>query len=89
MSINPIKIMNVKSFHTSEEIIVCKCGNEPYIGAEFYYKSKYCDETTIGTIAKVGKSYIDSNNGVRYNKSEIEIKPRHILRDEKLNKLGI
>ena len=70
-------------------ILFCKCGNKPYISAEFYYKSKYNTEPTIGTIAKIYSSFIISTNGTKYAKYEIEVKPKHIAREEKLNDLGI
>ena len=71
------------------DVLVCKCGNEPYPGIEFYYKSRYSEETTIGIIASVNKTHIFSTNGTPYHKKEVEVKPKNIVREEKLNELGI
>ena len=57
MAINPINPYTI--MHSNDpEILVCKCGNEPYPGSEFYYKSKYSKEPTIGIIARVDKTHI-------------------------------
>ncbi len=90
MAIKPANINSITIMHSNDpEILVCKCGYEPSIGDEFYYKSIYSDEPTIGIVARVDKRYIYSKNGTRYRKNEIEVKPKHILREEKLNYLGI
>lgn len=91
MAVNPANIgpITIIPGKTNEPVLLCKCGNEPYVGAEFYYKSKYSIEPTIGIIAIVNDSSITSTNGTPYHKSEIEVKPKHIAREEKLNDLGI
>ncbi len=90
MAINPVNTHPITTIHSNDpEILVCKCGYEPHIGEEFHYKSKYSNENTIGIIARVDRTHIISNNGTPYHKNEIEVKPKHILREEKLNDLGI
>lgn len=87
--INPGSIIPLPGIKNNTPVLLCKCGNEPYVGAEFYYSSKYSKEPTIGIVSRVDLSVIISENGVPYHKSEIEVKPKHILREEKLNELGI
>lgn len=42
MVINPINTHPITIMHSNDpEILVCKCGNEPSVGDEFYYKSIY------------------------------------------------
>jgi hypothetical protein len=90
MAINPINTHPITIMHSNDsEVLVCKCGNEPYPGAEFYYNSKYSKEPTIGIIRSVNKTHIISTNGTPYHKNEVEVKPKHIAREEKLNELGI
>jgi len=90
MAVNPANIGPITiSPNKIEPTLVCKCGNEPYVGAEFYYKSKYSIEPTIGIIARIDDTHILSTNGTPYKKEEIEVKPKHIAREEKLNELGI
>jgi hypothetical protein len=90
MAINPINTHPITTMHSNDpEVLVCKCGNEPYPSAEFYYKSKYSDEPTIGIVARVDRTHIVSTNGTPYHKNEVEVKPKHIAREEKLNQLGI
>jgi hypothetical protein len=90
MAIKPANINPITIMHSNDpEILVCKCGYEPSVGDEFYYKSRYSNEPTIGIIARVDKTHIYSTNGTPYHKNEIEVKPKHIARDEKLKELGI
>ena len=90
MAIKPANIQPIFITHeTNTPILVCKCGNVPYEVAEFYYTSKYSKEPTIGTIASINETHIFSINGTTYRKDEIEVKPKHIAREEKLNELGI
>ena len=90
MAINLISTHPITVIHSNDsEVLVCKCGNAPYPGAEFYYKSKYSEETTIGIIRSVNKTHIISTNGTPYHKNEVEVKPKNIAREEKLNELGI
>ncbi len=90
MSINTVNINPITIIDSNDPVVlVCKCGNEPYPSAEFYYTSKYSKEPTIGIIARVNKTHIYSTNGTPYHKNEIEVKPKHIAREEKLNELGI
>lgn len=90
MAINPINTHPITIMHSNDpEILVCKCGNEPSVGDEFYYKSIYSKEPTIGIIARVDRTHIYSTNGTPYHKKEVEVKPKHIAREEKLNQLGI
>jgi hypothetical protein len=75
MAINPINTHPITTMHSNDpEVLVCKCGNEPYPSAEFYYKSKYSEETTIGIIARVDRTHIVSTNGTPYHKNEVEVK---------------
>ena len=90
MAINPVNINPITIMHSNDpEILVCKCGYEPSVGDEFYYKSIYSKEPTIGIIAKINNTHIISTNGTPYHKNEVEVKPKHIAREEKLNELGI
>jgi hypothetical protein len=90
MAINPVNTHPITIMHSNDiEVLVCKCGNEPYPGAEFYYTSKYSKEPTIGIIRSVNKTHIISTHGTPYHKNEVEVKPKHIAREEKLNELGI
>jgi hypothetical protein len=67
----------------------CKCGNIPKVGIKFWYKSKY-GAKIIGVIKTIHdtKSII-STNGAQYPNREIEVRPKEIVREEKLNTLGI
>jgi hypothetical protein len=70
--------------------VPCKCGTIPKIGMTFYYKSKYSDYVIEGVIDRFsGPLKIVSTTGAMYMNAEIDIKPPHIKRDEKLNELGI
>jgi predicted amidohydrolase len=89
MDLNTVNTHPISITQSNLEILVCKCGNKPYPSAKFYYKSRYSDEPTIGIIARVDKTHIYSTNGTPYHKNEIEVKPKHIAREEKLNELGI
>ncbi len=70
--------------------VPCKCGTIPEIGMTFYYKSKYSDSIIEGVILRLcGPLNIISTYGAMYKNYEIEIKTKHIKRDERLNDLGI
>ena len=73
----------------SDYLEPCRCGTKPAIGDEFWYRSKYGSEVR-GRIGKIHSSTsIISTKGALYNNREIEIKPKDIIREEKLNELGI
>ena len=83
--------MSVVSYSiSSDPPVPCKCGTIPEVGMTFYYTSRYTGSLIEGIIGKVGGPLnIVSTNGAMYKNEEIEIKPLHIKRDEKLNDLGI
>ena|ERR1035437_3919010 len=66
----------------------CKCGTIPTIGCTFWYHSKY-GSVVEGIVKDIDGFNITSTAGVTYPKDQIEIKPLHIIRDEKLGELGI
>lgn len=74
---------------SSEEITKCKCGNYPRRGAKFWYKSRYGDGVVEGLVENVRGSVIISSNGVVYNNHDIEVEDPCVIREEKLNNLGI
>ena len=65
----------------------CLCGSRPYPGDIFYYQSKYALEPLAGEVAEVHYDTIRSKNGTSYKFSEIRIKPKYLIREEKINKL--
>lgn len=65
----------------------CLCGSKPYPGDIFYYQSKYTLEPLAGEVAEVHYDTIRSKNGTSYKFSEIRIKPKYLIREEKINKL--
>jgi len=65
----------------------CLCGSKPYPGDIFYYQSKYALEPLAGEVAEVHYDTITSKNGTAYKFSEIRIKPKYLIREEKINKL--
>lgn len=65
----------------------CLCGSTPSIGDTFYYKSTYMKEELEGEVSKVHYDSIVSKNGTPYKFSEIRVKPKWEIRQEKLNKL--
>lgn len=65
----------------------CLCGSKPYPGDIFYYQSKYALEPLAGEVAEVHYDTIRSKNGTAYKFSEIRIKPKYLIREEKINKL--
>lgn len=65
----------------------CLCGSKPYPGDIFYYQSKYALEPLAGEVAEVHYDTIRSKNGTSYKFSEIRIKPKYLIREEKINKL--
>lgn len=83
--------MSVVSYSiSSDPPVPCKCGTIPEAGMTFYYTSKYTGSLIEGIIGNVGGPLnIISTNGAMYRNDEIEIKPLHIKRNEKLNELGI
>lgn len=90
--------MSVVSYSSSSQFtgssdppVTCKCGTIPEVGMTFYYKSKYDNDMYIeGVIGKLAPPLnIVSTTGALYKNEEIEIKPLHIKRDEKLRDLGI
>ena len=84
MSIKTIIVSN------TDPPVPCKCGTIPEVGMTFYYKSKYNDSMIEGLILRFsGPLNIVSTNGAMYKNEEIEIKPLHIKRNDKLNDLGI
>lgn len=68
---------------------LCKCGNRPTVGGRFWYKCKYSDEVIEGVIAELCGSSITSTRGATYPNHEISVQPLDIIREEKLNKLGL
>lgn len=81
---NDIKISISES--SKEEVVDrCKCGTIPKVGDNFYYKSRYGKEYSKGVILEIRPSGIISENNNYYRKSEIEIKPKQIKREERLN----
>ena len=82
--------MSVVSYSSFDPPVPCKCGSLPEVGMTFYYTSKYSGDVVEGVIDKVSHPLnIVSTNGAMYKNEEIEIKPLHIRRDEKLRDLGI
>lgn len=69
--------------------IPCKCGTIPEIGMTFYYTSKYDGSVVEGVIAETSFINIISTQGAMYRNEEVEIKPLHIRREERLQDLGI
>jgi hypothetical protein len=72
---------------TKQEPIPCKCGNFPKVGDIFYYRSRYGE--VIGEVGSAGGNGIISTRGASYPNAEIELKPKDIIREEKLNDIGI
>lgn len=70
-------------------ITKCKCGNVPKAGGQFWYKSKYSTDYLVGTIRSVEGRSIVSTTGVAYPKDDIELKPRSLIRMDRLKELGI
>jgi hypothetical protein len=82
--------MSVVVYSSNDIPVPCKCGTIPEVGMTFYYKSKYTGSLIEGIIGKVGGPLnIFSTNGAMYRNDEIELKPLHVIRSEKLNDLGI
>jgi hypothetical protein len=82
--------MSVVVYSSNDPPMPCKCGTFPKIGMTFYYTSKYTGSLIEGIIGKVGGPLnIVSTNGAMYRNDEIELKPLHVIRSEKLNDLGI
>ena len=80
----------VKTYSSFDPPVPCKCGTLPEVGMTFYYTSKYSGDVVEGVIDVFsGPFSIVSTNGAMYKNEEIEIKPLHIKRDEKLRDLGI
>lgn len=83
--------MSVQQFRNGKllgPILKCKCGNIPEVGGTFWYRSKY-GSIVVGVIKSIETRAIVSTEGVSYPKDEIETKPLDILRNEKLDELGI
>jgi hypothetical protein len=68
------------------------------VGARFWYQSKYSDTLVKGVVASYRNSsykdgevvmVIESTNGASYYSSEIEIEDLSVIRDRKLDDLGI
>lgn len=68
------------------------------VGAKFWYQSKYSDTLVEGVVASYRNSsynggevvmVIESTNGATYYSSEIEIEDLSVIRDRKLDDLGI
>jgi hypothetical protein len=76
----------IYSSNNSYEKVNCICGNLPLEGDVFYYTSKYSGRHS-GVVKRCENSYIISINGTKYSNSDIEIKPKSVVRDEKINKL--
>ena len=86
--------MNIVTYSSNgdeidETKVPCKCGTIPKPGDTFYYKSKYDNSIIEGIIGKLSPMGIISTKGVFYKSDEIELKPLHVIRSEKLNNLGI
>lgn len=82
--------MSIKTIRIGGNIPVkCKCGNYPTLGSRFWYKSKYDDCIVEGIVGKIDGDSITSTKGVSYKNFEIEVERLDIVREEKLNKLGI
>lgn len=82
----PIKTITIGSTKFSTR---CKCGNYPTVGGQFWYTSKYDGSVIEGTIEKIDGGGIFSTNGVHYHCSDVEVVRVDIVREQKLNKLGI
>ena len=78
-----------KAYLRNQPPIPCKCGTIPEIGMTFYYTSKYDGSVVEGVIAETSFIHIISTQGAMYKNEEVEIKPVHIRREERLNDLGI
>jgi len=82
--------MSVVVYSSTDPPIPCKCGTFPKIGDTFYYTSKYSGDVVIGIVGNLPlPTSIISTKGVIYKNNEIELKPLHVIRGEKLNDLGI
>jgi len=82
--------MSIVVYSSNDPQAPCKCGTIPKIGDTFYYKSKYSNDIIEGIIGRLSPpTSIISTNGAYYKSDEIELKPLHVIRSEKLNDLGI
>lgn len=82
--------MSVVVYSSNDMPVPCKCGTIPKIGMAFYYKSKYSGDVVVGIIGNISPpTSIISTKGAYYKSDEIELKPLHVVRSEKLNDLGI
>ena len=83
----PITSLPNVTTNVPKEPQFCLCGSKPYPGDIFYYQSKYALEPLAGEVAEVHYDTIRSKNGTSYKFSEIRIKPKYLIREEKINKL--
>lgn len=82
--------MSMMSYSSSDPQGPCKCGTIPKVGDTFYYTSKYSGDIIEGVVGGIkDPRYISSTTGVSYGRSEVEIRPLSMIRDEKLTDLGI
>ena len=82
-----INLPNVSHNVPPKERPFCICGTIPEPGDTFYYQSRYSDTELEGEVKTVNFDNIISKNGTSYSFREIRIKPKWIIREEKLNNL--